>query len=153
MGLVIEIIRSIRNARAQYNVESGKWIEAQIYGGPLTPVIAAQAEAIETLARTKPVTFTESRQGHQPDENTLVLVLQEAEVVIPMESMVDLEAEKKRLEKELEQSEAEAARLEARLIDKNFLSKAPESVVEKERQKSYAVMDRIERLRQQLKKY
>jgi len=153
MESVIEITRSIRNARAQYNVENSRWVEAQIYGGELAPAIAPYSEAIETLARARPVSILDTREAGQAGENTLVLVLKETEVVIPMESMVDLEAEKKRLEKELEQSEAEAARLEARLKDKNFLSKAPESVVEKERQKSYAVNDRIERLRQQLKKY
>jgi valyl-tRNA synthetase len=153
MESVIEIIRSIRNARAQYNVENSRWVEAQIYGGEITPAINPYSESIETLARTRPVSILDSREVGQAGENTLVLVLKETEVVIPMESMVDLEAEKKRLQRELEKSEAEAARLEARLKDKNFLSKAPESVVEKERQKSYAVVDRIERLRQQLKKY
>ncbi len=153
MESVIEIIRSIRNARAQYNVENSRWIQAQIYGGELTSAITPYSQAIETLARARPVTILDTREAGQAGENTLALVLKETEVVIPMESMVDLEAEKKRLGKEIEQSQAEVARLEARLKDKNFLDKAPASVVEKERQKSHALTDKLERLRQQLLKY
>ena len=153
METIIEIIRSIRNARAQYNVETARWIEAQIYGGKLTPAITSYSQAIETLARAKPVTILAASKGIQQSENTLVLVLKETEVVIPMASMVDIAAERKRLEKEVAESQAEVARLEARLKDENFLARAPASVIEKERQKCYTLIERIERLRQQILKY
>ena len=66
-----------------------------------------------------------------------------------MASMVDLDAEKKRLEKDLEQTGAEVRRLEGRLNDENFTTKAPEAVVEKERQKLYTLKDKLEKLQQQ----
>ncbi len=150
MESVIEIIHSIRNARAEYKVESSRWIEAQIYAGELTPAITPYSQAIQTLARARPVTFLESREEAPPGENVLALVLKESEVVIPMESMVDLEAERKRLEKEIEQSQAEIARLEARLKDKAFLTKAPAAVVDKERDKLVVRKDKLERLKEQL---
>ncbi|MFC1941290.1 valine--tRNA ligase [Chloroflexota bacterium] len=150
---IIEMIRSIRNARAQYNVESAKWIEAQICGGQLTPAIKPYSQAIETLARVKPVTFLDARNESSPSEKNLVLVLKEVEVVIPMESMVDLEVEKKRLENEIEQSQAQVIRLEARLNDRAFLIKAPTAVVDKEKEKLEVVKDRLERLKQQIIKY
>ena len=153
MESIIEIVRSIRNARAEHNVESGRWIEAQIYGGKLTTAIAPYSQSIETLARARPVTISETRKGDATSKNSLVLVLKETEVIIPMESMVDLAAEKKRLEKEIAQNEAEAARLEARLKDESFLAKAPPAVVEKERQKCYALKDKLSRLNQEIRKY
>ena len=153
MESIIEIIRSIRNARAQYSVESSRWIEAQIYGGKLIPAIIPYSQAIEALARARPVTFLDTRKESPPGENALVLVLKETEIVIPVESMVNLEAERKRLEKEIEQNQAEVSRLEANLKDENFLAKAPASVIEKERQKCYVLIDKIERLRQQILKY
>ncbi len=153
MESIIEIIRSIRNARAQYKVESTKWIEAQIYGGKLTPAIIPHSQAIQTLARARPVTFLDSRQESQPGENALVLVLKETEVVIPMESMIDLEAEKKRLQKEIERSQAEIARLEARLKDRAFLTKAPPAIVDKEQNKLATRKAKLQRLKQQLSKY
>ncbi|MBA7631373.1 Valine--tRNA ligase [subsurface metagenome] len=152
MESIIEIIRSIRNARAQYKVESARWIEAQIYAGKLTSAITPYSEAIQTLARAKPVTFLSSREEGLTGENALRLVLKEAEVVIPMESMFDLEAERKRLQKEIAQSQAEIARLEARLNDKAFLSKAPAAVIDKERQKLHALTDKLKRLKQQVLK-
>jgi len=150
MESIIEIIRSIRNARAQYNVESSRWVEAQIYGGRLTATITPYSQAIETLARARPVTFRDAREESPPGENALVLVLKETEVKIPMESMVDLEAERKRLGREVEQSQAEVARLEARLNNRDFLTRAPATVVDKERDKLGVVKDKLERLRQQL---
>ncbi|GAH50410.1 unnamed protein product, partial [marine sediment metagenome] len=81
MEPVIDIIHSIRNARAQYKVESTRWIEAQIYSGKLTPAITPYSEAIQTLARARPVTFLNKRQEGPPNENALVLVLKETEVV------------------------------------------------------------------------
>ncbi len=153
MDSVIEIVHSIRNARAEHNVENSRWIEARIYGGELTPVIAPYFKAVEILARARPVTVLDTREEGQAGDNSLVLVLKETEVVIPMESMVDLEAEKRRLEKELERNQAEADRLGVRLKDKAFLEKAPAAVVEKERQKRDTLTDKIERLKQQLLKY
>ena len=153
MEAIIEIIRSIRNARAQYNVESARWIEAQIYSGKLAPAIIPYAQAIETLARARPVTFLDSREEGASGENALVLVLKEAEVVIPMASMVDLEAERQRLEGEIEQSQAAIARLEARLNDGAFLTRAPAAVVSKERDRLGVIKDKLARLKEQLPNY
>ena len=121
-----------------------------IYGDELTPVIATYSETIQTLARAKPVSFLEKRPAKQPEEKALTLVLKQAEVVIPMASMVDLEVERKRLQEEIEQIQSELARLEARLKDEAFLTKAPAVVVEKERQKLYGLADKLERLKQQI---
>jgi len=149
MEAVIEIVHAVRNARAEHKVESGRWVEAQVCAGGLTPAIAAYSPAIETLARARPVSFLESR-GEAPDENVLALVLKSSEVIIPMESMVDLKAERKRLGQEIAQTGAEVARLETRLKDKAFLTKAPPAVVAKERDKLAEKKDRLERLKQSL---
>jgi len=148
---VIEIIHSIRNTRAQYKVESKRWIEAKIYAGELTLDITPYSQAIQTLARVRPITFLDSKREVPASENALVLVLKESEVVISMESMVNLEAERRRLQKEIEQSQAEVVQLEARLKDEAFLTKAPASVIDKERQKLYTLTDKLERLKQQIK--
>jgi len=146
---IIEIIHSIRNARAQYKVESAKWVEAQIYADEFKPAIAPYSQVIQTLARARPVTFLDSRQRGPSGGNALVLVLKESEVVIPMESMVNLEVERKRIQKEIEASQAEIARLEARLSDRAFLTKAPAAIIDKERQKLYALSDKLKRLKQE----
>ncbi len=151
MESIIEIIHSVRNVRAQYKVESARWIEAKVYAGELTPAITPYSPAIETLARARPVTFLDSREALR-GENTVALVLKESEVIIPMASMVDLEAERKRLQKEIEEAQAEVARLEARFRDKAFLRKAPAVVVDSERDKLAVRKDKLERLKQGLDK-
>jgi len=149
MEAIIEIVRSIRNARAQYKVESARWIEAQIYAGKLKTAITPYSQVVQSLARAKPVTFYDSRQRGQAGPNAIVLVLKDSEVVIPMESMVNLEVERKRIQKEIEASQDEVARLEARLSNRAFLAKAPAAIVDKERQKLYALTDKLERLKRE----
>jgi len=151
MESIIEIIHSIRNVRAQYKVESTRWIEAQVYAGKLKSAITAYSEVIQTLARARPVTFLDSREAPR-GEKSVALVLKESEVIIPMASMVDLGAEQKRLKQEIEKSQAEIAALEARLKDKAFLSKAPAAVVDRERDKLATRRDKLERLKQGLDK-
>jgi len=149
---VIEVVRAIRNARAQYQVKNHQWVKAQIYSNQLSSALIPYSQSIQTLARARPVTFPISREEVPPQENSLALVLKESEVIIPMESIVDLEAEKRRLQNEIERSQAEVARLEVRLKDKAFLTKAPAAVVDKERQKLYTLTDKLERLKQQILK-
>jgi valyl-tRNA synthetase len=147
---IIEIIRSLRNARAQYKVESGRWIEAQIYADTARfAEMSRHAEAIKSLARANPVSFHKGEAKETSGGNTLVLPLAPATIVIPLSSMVDMEAERKKMEKELAQTQSEVRRLEARLKDKAFLTKAPEAVIEKEHRKLYTLGEKLEKLKQQ----
>lgn len=150
METLIEVVRAIRNARAQYQVENARWVEAQIYAGRQKAALEPYAGTIQMMARARPVTFLNERQKGAVEENKLVQVLKGAEVIIPMESMFDLETEKKRLRKEMEGVEGEIARLSAHLEDGAFLEKAPATVVEKEHQKLADAHDRWERLKHQM---
>lgn len=153
MEAVIEIIRCIRNARAQYKVEPVKWIQARVYADGLLPAISSQSKAIETLARVRPLTVLRRDQRQEEKGEALVLVLKEAEVVLPWSGMVNVEAEKRRLQIEMNIGQREVTRLEARLNDADFLSKAPEVVINKERSKLQAVRDKLERLKQELARF
>jgi valyl-tRNA synthetase len=150
MDSVIEIIRSIRNVRAQYRVDPTRWIEARVYCDELLASLATEAEVIQALARVRPLTIL-SRLDRQPDEDKAVaLVLAKAEVVLPLSGMTDQVAERQRLLKESEEVTARIASLGARLKDDGFLSKAPPQVVEKEKEKLAMLEDRLKRLHQEL---
>jgi valyl-tRNA synthetase len=151
MGSLIEIIHGIRNTRAQYKVEMNKWIESQIYAGDLTGALKPYVDSIKSLGRTQPVVFLTAKP-EKKDDKTLALVLKEVEVYIPMASMIDLEAETARLNKEADGAKAELVRMETRLADGNFLSKAPPAVVDKERLKLAELKDRVARLNEQIEK-
>jgi valyl-tRNA synthetase len=150
METVIDIIRAIRNARSEHNVESSIWVEAQVYAGDITSSVASHFTTIESLARVRPLTFLEKRRESRPGENVLVSVLKDAEVVIPMASMVDVATERLRLQKEIDRDEAEMKRLEARLLDTQFIGRAPPTVVEKEKAKLVTIREKLLRLKQEV---
>jgi valyl-tRNA synthetase len=150
INAIIEIIRAIRNVRAQYKVEHQRWIEATVHtDNSLGKNISVYTDTVKVLARTNPLTFVAGEPTDKTAENTLVLPLTQATVVIPMASMFDAEAEKKRIDKELGQIQGETDRLEARLNDEAFLTRAPAEVIEKERQKLYTLKDKLEKLQLQ----
>jgi len=150
MDSVIEVIRSIRNVRAQYKVKPNKWIEARVYTGELLSSLIAQTSMIETLAKVRPLTILGRQKRESTKEKDLVLVLKEAEVVVPLAGMVDRLAEEQRLVKESEEIKERIAQLEARLRDNAFLSKAPAQIIEKEKQKLALLEDKLKRLHQEL---
>lgn len=150
MDSVIEIIRSIRNVRAQYKVKQDKWIEARVYTGELLASLIAEASMIETLAKVRPLTILGRQERESAKDKALVLVLKEAEVVVPLAGMVDRLAEEQRLVKESEEIRERIAQLEARLRDNAFLSKAPAQVVEREKEKLAMLEDKLKRLNQEL---
>jgi valyl-tRNA synthetase len=150
MDSVIEIVRSIRNVRAQYKVKASKWIEARVYTGELLSSLSAEASMIETLAKVRPLTILGRQERELSKDKDLVLVLKEAEVVVPLAGMVDRLAEEQRLVKESEEIKERIVQLKARLGDNAFLSKAPSQVVEKEKQKLALLEDKLKRLHQEL---
>ena len=148
MAVVIDIVRAIRNARAEFRVEPSKWIEAFVVAAQARPAIETQAQAIENLARVRPLTIVD-KDDVRPDK-AKTLVLDGAEVILPMAGMMDLEVEKARLKKEVDGNQAEIDRIEARLKDESFLYKAPANVVERERAKLATQHDRLVRLTERL---
>ena len=149
MDVVIEIIRSIRNARSQYKVVSSRWIEARAYADEFLPCITSQAEAIEALGRVHPFTVS-AREKRNVDEEALAIVLRGAELVLPWAGMVDPLTEKKRLIKETEITQIRIEQLSTRLRDNVFLSKAPSHIIEREKGKLRALEDKVERLKLEL---
>jgi valyl-tRNA synthetase len=133
MEAVMDIIRSIRNARAELRLESGRWLEALVFAHRLEPAIASHAGNIETMARTRPLSILEGQAVTSSDSKSLVIVLKESDVVIPLENL-DLSQERRRLEKEIEATRVDISRLEAKLENQAFVSRAPSELVSRERE-------------------
>ena len=150
MDSVIEIIRSIRNTRAQYKVKPNRRIEARVYTDTLLSGLITQADIIEILAKVRPLTIL-SRQEREPTKDrALVLVLKEAEVVVPLAGMIDRRAEEQRMIRESEDIKGRITQLESRLRNNAFLSKAPSQVIDREKQKLATLEDKLKRLHQEL---
>jgi valyl-tRNA synthetase len=151
MGTVFEIVRTIRNARVEANVDPGRFVKAFIVAGESRRALETHAEAITALARVRPLTIVSSEQEVKVKrDQAKILVLKGVEVILPLEGMVDVDAEKSRLLKEVEAIRAEVSRIEHLLSDEAFTAKAPPAVVDKERRKLAERRDKLVRLNERL---
>ncbi|MEW6285815.1 MAG: valine--tRNA ligase [Chloroflexota bacterium] len=147
--LIQEIVRSIRNLRAEKNVPVSKKLAATIVGGAKTELLKSQADVIASLAGLDLSQITIYQSLTDKPADSAVLVVGAVEVYLPLAGMVNLEEERARLEKELKETEAHIARLE-KLLASDFASKAPAPVVQKERDKLAAYKETAEKIKAQL---
>jgi valyl-tRNA synthetase len=148
--LIQEIVRSVRNLRAEKNVAPGKRIAANIAAGAKTNLIEGQAGMIASLAGLNEAELTIAESLKDKPKDAAALVVGSVEVYLPLAGMVDTAAEKARLEKELKEAESHIERLE-KLLASDFASKAPAQLVQKERDKLAGYKETAEKIRAQLK--
>ncbi|MCX8213931.1 MAG: valine--tRNA ligase, partial [SAR202 cluster bacterium] len=143
IGAVIEMVRAIRNLRAEFRIEANRNVEAIVDAPDIEKVIESESAAIVALAQVDPLIMTSgSSSDGAGDGDSVSLVLSRGTVTVPLEGLVDVDREKARLTEELQQIDSGAQRLSARLSKADFLSKAPPEVVEKERARLSALEDR-----------
>jgi len=150
MTILMEVIRAVRNIRAEVNVAPGR--KADII------LVASETETIEVLHRgieiIQQLAVTEKITIHQKLENNLPqsasAVLDGVTVYLPLKGLLDLDKEKAKVRKEIENAIAEQKRLEGKLNNPGFVAKAPEEVVAKEKEKLEAILVRLTSLRTRL---
>ncbi|OIJ18358.1 valine--tRNA ligase [Anaerobacillus alkalidiazotrophicus] len=134
MNLLKEIIRSVRNTRAELNVPMSKKIELLIK--------AKDSEVLSNLeeGRSYLEKFCNPDQlilgtDLQAPEKSMSSVLTGVELYLPLAGLLDLDAEISRLEKELKRLDSEVERVQKKLNNQGFVSKAPAKVIEEEKAK------------------
>ena len=145
VGAVVETIRAIRAVRAEFRIQSSQSLEAIVDSPELGSEIEAEADVVKTLARVEPLTIV-SPAPSASSSDSVRLVLPSGTVTVPLAGLVDLEREKERLTGELGELDSNRERLEARLKDEQFISRAPEEVVERERQRLLDAQERRVRI-------
>ena len=145
-----DIVRSIRNLRAEKNVSPAKRLAAQISAGGKTGLLKEQSVMIAALAGLDMDEFKIKKSIKKKPEDSVALVVGSVEIYLPLVSMVDLADEKARLEKDLKETESHIERLE-KLLASDFANKAPAPVVGKERKKLEGYKDRAKKIKAQLK--
>jgi valyl-tRNA synthetase len=148
MTLVMDIVRAIRNARAEYSVAPGQPIAAVISAGASTPLLTQEAEILCTLARLDLARLTISTAIDAP-EQSVTLVTGVVTTYLPLSGLIDLAAERERLGKELADTEAQIER-STQLLAGPFAQRAPTNVVQREVDKQAELRDRAVRLRERL---
>jgi valyl-tRNA synthetase len=150
MQLVMDVVRAIRNARAEYNVEPGRSIPASIAAGDKYDLFQSQQDVLTELAHLNAKELRLAHTLFDKPEQALTLVVGGVEIYLPLAGMVDLAAERERLHKELVHVEEGVARSEKLLNNEGFTGKAPAEVVKKERDRLAGLQTQAAKLRERL---
>lgn len=135
MALIMSAIKNIRNVRAEMNVVPSKRAKLLL--------VAASPEVAEIIIEGKQYFMTlagisdiqELSEEQEIPSDAVSIVVQGAELFIPLDDLIDYEKEIERLEKEKKKLESEIKRVTGKLSNEGFLSKAPADLIEEERQK------------------
>ena len=144
---VMDVIRAVRNLRAEMNVPLGKKLKAYIIAADAKFLEGAR-DYIEKLAGIGECVFVSSKE--EVSEKVTSVVTHTAEVLIPLGDLVDTEKEKERLSKDIAQTEADVKRLTALLSNHGFVAKAPQKLVDGEREKLAKAEEKLAKLKEKL---
>jgi valyl-tRNA synthetase len=147
--LIQEIVRAIRNLRAEKNIKPGKLIPANLIAGDRAAALQNEASSISALAGIDPEQLQIKKSLAEKPQGQISLVAGPIEIYLPLSGLLDLDEEKKRLTSELEELGGEIKRLEG-LLASPFAEKAPQAVVQNERDKLASYQDTVQTLKDQL---
>jgi valyl-tRNA synthetase len=132
IGWVIDLINAIRSVRVEMNIPPATQLPLVLAGA--SPQTAARArnwsEFVQRLARVSDIAFADA-----PPQGAVQLVVRGEVAALPLKGVIDLAAEGARLAKEMAKADADIARVDAKLNNANFVARAPEEVVEEEKEK------------------
>src|SRR5450432_2258594 len=143
IGWVVDLVTAIRSVRAEMNITPAT----------LTPLVLAGASAetreraerwndtVKRMARLADISF-----GDTPPEGSVQLLVRGEVAALPLKGVIDLVAEKARLEKELAKADADIKRVDAKLGNEKFVANAKEEIVEEEKEKREAAVARKARI-------
>ena len=142
MGVLIDVIRAVRNIRAEMNIAPGKKAEIMLMAPDeaMRELLVQGAALIRHLAGGSTVEIVPGVEKKPPQAASAVLP--GIEVYLPLKGLLDLDKEIARLEKELAQTQQEQERLESKLSNPGFTGKAPAEVVAREQEKLDNVLKR-----------
>lgn len=144
MNTIMAVVTEIRTMRSEKNVQPGRKI---------TAICQSSQDALEILASAKTDVMNLAgleilkleEVGEKPGKS-LSTVVEGINIYLPLADLVDLEEELARIKRDLEQAKKELKRAKGKLANEGFISKAPEAVVEKEREKVASFTITVERL-------
>ncbi len=145
IDILKDLVYNIRNIRGEMHVPPEVKADVLIKTGEeeVVKVVESMMEIIKFLARVKQI---ECGANLTKPSGSATAVGKGYEVYIPLRDIIDLDMEKKRLEKEIEKLEKELEKSHKKLMNENFIKKAPESVIDKEKEKYNTYKEKIEKL-------
>ncbi len=139
-----ELIVGIRNIRSNMNVHPSKKSELIFVTTKYNDLIEASKSFLEKLGFGSEIKIQENKDGI--DSNAISIISQDLELYIPFNDLVDISQEIERLNKEKETAQSELKRAQGMLSNEKFVSKAPEKLIEGEKEKVAKYTEMIEKI-------
>jgi valyl-tRNA synthetase len=149
IGWVIDLITAIRSVRVEMNIPAATMLPLVLAGASPQTAIRARhwSEFIQRLARIADISFADV-----PPQGAVQLVVRGDVAALPLKGVIDLDAERARLAKEMAKCDADIARVDAKLNNPNFVARAPEEVVEEEKEKREEALARKAKIAEALQR-
>ena len=146
MEKIMTAIRAIRNRRAEMNIPPSKKSKVYIE----TAESAVFEKGVDFVKRLAYANDVEIAQSYGDLGNVVTIITDSAKIYIPLGDLVDLEAEKKRLQKELAAAEDKLAFINKKLSNPGFVNKAPEKVVNQNREDAAKLEEKISAIKKSI---
>ncbi|KAB2905285.1 MAG: valine--tRNA ligase [Anaerolineae bacterium] len=130
MGLLLDLVLQIRQARNEYNVAPGKRLTAIVAAGSYRETLEKYGYVFTRLCNIEALDF-----DRPAPSKAATLVAADVTLSLPLEELVDIEAERERLQKELDNLLRQIQTSQNKLANDGFVNGAPEVVVQRERDK------------------
>ena len=151
MNWLQQFILGVRQIRSGYDIKPGKLLTVLLQNGSTADKqrLLTNELMLKKLARLQTIKWLE-KTDEVPESSTALVG--EMQILIPMAGLIDIDAERQRLNKEINNNQGFIKSLEAKLANENFVSRAPENVVAAERQKLSDAQSKLKNLTEQLEK-
>jgi valyl-tRNA synthetase len=132
IGWLVDLVTAVRSVRAEMNIAPAAHIPLVLAGASADTRARAERwrEFVQRLARLSDISFLDA-----PPQGAVQLVVRGEVAALPLKGVIDLAAERARLEKEMQKVTSDIARIDAKLGNADFLQRAPEEVIDGEREK------------------
>jgi len=147
IGWVIDLVTAVRSVRAEMNISAQMPLLLTGVSAETRARAERWTEFIKRLARVSDISSADAAP-----QGSVQLVVRGEVVALPLKGVVDLAAERTRLDKEMQKAEADIARVDAKLANANFVARAPEEVVEEEKEKREEALARKARIAEALER-
>jgi len=146
---LVSLISGIRSVRQEMNVPAGAKVKLLVVGSneETGTRVEAHLNSLLRLARLESVDYTSD-----VPRDSAQLVLNEATFVMPLAGVIDIDAERTRLKREIAKETVEVDKIDKKLGNEQFVAKAPPEVIEEQRARREEAVARIKRLEEALKR-
>jgi valyl-tRNA synthetase len=146
---LIRLITEVRSVRAEMNVPASARVPLVFTGASqrIEKRVEHHEETLKRIARLESLTFS----SKIPD-GAIQIILDDVTIAMSLEGIIDVEAETTRLTKEIDKNRKEIGKIEGKLSNEKFISRAPENVVEEQRRRKHEAELVVEKLQTALQR-